>query len=97
MSQRRTGARGPVDVITAVRVAFGGHPNAPLELMDYYALLAPIASVLGTSFTTWERQHDVDSSKVLAMMDDAIAFAVEAEQASPEILAAVNAAFARMN
>jgi hypothetical protein len=95
--QQRTGARDPLGVMTVVRVAFGGHPNAALELMDYYALLAPIVSVLGTSFATWERQHDVDSSKVLAMMDDAIAFAVEAEQASAEILAAVNAAFARVN
>ena len=60
-SQHRTGGRGPVDVVTAIRVAFGGYPNAPLELMDYYALLAPIASVLGRSFATWERQHDVDS------------------------------------
>ena len=95
--QHRAFSRGPVDVLTAVRMAFGGHPSAPLELMDCYALLAPIASVLGSSFAAWERRPDTDASQVLAMLDDAIAFAVQAEDASQEILAAVGAAFARVN
>lgn len=82
-------SRGPVDVLTAVRIAWAGHPNARLDLMDYYALLAPIAFTVGSSFTAWEQLPDLEASDVLAMFDDAIAFAAQAEQPSPDILAAV--------
>jgi hypothetical protein len=60
-------------------------------------MLAPIASVVGTSFAAWEAQSDLNMHEVLAMMDKAIAFAVQAEHPPPDILAEVGALIARLN
>jgi hypothetical protein len=72
-------SRGPLDVLTAVRIAAGGSALALLGVVDWYALLAPIASVIPSSFAAWEVQPQLDTAAVLSMFDRAIAFATQAE------------------
>ena len=68
-----------IDVLGAIRIVASDHREARLTLTDYYAFLAPIAAVVGSSFASWERRRDLGTSEVLAMLDEAIAFAVRAE------------------
>jgi hypothetical protein len=72
-------SRGSVDVLTAIKIAATGDPRVPLDLPDYYALLAPIASVIPAALTTWELQPGLEEGAVLDMMDTAIGFATQAE------------------
>jgi sugar phosphate isomerase/epimerase len=68
-----------IDVLGAIRTAASDHREARLTMTDYYAFLAPIAAVVGVSFASWERRPHLGTSEVLAMLDEAIAFAVRAE------------------
>lgn len=80
---------GPVDIQTAIQIAAGVEPG-PLQIMDAYAWLTPIESVVRCPVGKWERQLDLRTRDVLAVLDEAIEFALEAERSPPELLQAVS-------
>jgi hypothetical protein len=78
-----------VDIRDAIMLAAGQPVAMPMRLGEGLLWLEPIESVLnGATIGHWEQQPDLTTADVLAVIDEAILFAEEAEQRPPANLLA---------
>jgi hypothetical protein len=85
---RSTPRTRELELRTAILMAAGEDPQMPLRAMRSYTWFTPVESIVGSSIGKWERQGGLTTNDVLAVLDEAISFAEQAEQSPPQALVA---------